>query len=67
MIFVQIEASRLNKGDKMKIFQEGDKVHLQLMDLAENKMLFNFSIEKEAYNVLKDHIIEHLNKFQVKE
>jgi len=50
----------------MKIFEEGDNIRLQLVDLQKGIMLFDFTIEREAYPILKDHVIEHLNKFEVK-
>lgn len=51
----------------MKIFKEGDKIRFQLMDMQKGIMLFDFKVDKEAYNILKDHIIEHLNKFEVED
>ena len=50
----------------MKIFEEGNVIRLQLMEIHTRTMLFDFTIEKEFYNELREHIIEHLNKFQVK-
>ena len=50
----------------MKIFEEDGKIRLQLMNLAKGIELFNFTVEKEFYNELKEHIIEHLNNFKVK-
>ena len=35
------------------------------MDMRKGKMLFDFTVEKEAYPVLKEHIIEHLNEFNI--
>lgn len=49
----------------MKIFKENDKIRLQLYNITENIMLFDFTVEKEVYNELKEHMIEHLNKFEV--
>lgn len=49
----------------MKIFEENGNVRLQLMDMQKGKMLFDFTVEKEAYNELKEHVIEHLNNFEV--
>lgn len=49
----------------MKIFEFDGRVHLQLMDMNENRMLFNFSVEKAAYATLRDHIIEHLLAFKL--
>ena len=51
----------------MKIFEEGNVIRLQLKELPTNTMLFDFTIEKEFYNELKEHIISHLNDFKVKE
>lgn len=36
------------------------------MDMNKGVMLFDFTVEADAYETLKDHIIEHLNKFEVK-
>lgn len=49
----------------MIIFMDGDRVHLQLKDLHNNKMLIDFSIEKEAFKELRDHLISHLLAFEV--
>lgn len=52
----------------MKIFEEKDgKIRLQLMNLETNTMLFDFTVKIEEYDELKKHIIEHLNRFEVKE
>lgn len=48
----------------MKIFEKDGWIHLQLMDMATKEMLFDFSIGKEYFNELRDHIIEHLNNFK---
>jgi len=49
----------------MKIFKENGRVRFQLMDMAKGTMLFDFTIEQDAYPELKKHMIEHLNKFEV--
>jgi len=49
----------------MKIFKEGNNVRLQLMDIKKGKMLFDFKIPSEWFSELKEHMIEHLNKFEV--
>lgn len=49
----------------MKIFEENGKVRLQLMDMQKNIILFDFTVEKEAYEELASHIIEHLLNFKV--
>lgn len=52
----------------MKIFEEKlGVIRLQLMDLKKNKMLFNFTIEKLDFPELRDHIIEYLEKYEMKE
>lgn len=51
----------------MKIFEKDERVHLQLMHLPTNRMLFNFSVEKEEYEELASHIIEHLLAFKIGE
>jgi hypothetical protein len=48
----------------MKIFREGDRIRFQLMDMQKGIMLFDFTIEKEAYPILKEHIIEYLEAFK---
>lgn len=50
----------------MIIFEENGKIRLQLKDVRNNVMLFDFTIEKEAFNELKDHIIEHLSAFKLR-
>jgi len=49
----------------MIIFEKDGRIHLQLKDLKKNRMLFAFSVEKEAYNELKAHIIEHLENYKI--
>jgi hypothetical protein len=49
----------------MKIFEKDGWIHLQLMNLTTREMLFDFSVPKEYFEELKEHIIEHLNKFEV--
>ena len=48
----------------MIIFMDEGKVRLQLKNLTTNKMLFDFTVEPEFYEEMKDHIIEHLVKFK---
>jgi len=49
----------------MKIFKDNGKIRLQLMDLSKGVWLFDFSVEKEVFNELREHMIEHLNEFEV--
>lgn len=49
----------------MKIFEEQGKIRLQLMNNETGEMLFDFTVKKENYNELREHMIEHLNKFEV--
>ncbi len=53
----------------MKIFEEDGKIRLQLAKLNSQgmvvEMLFNFAVEKEVYEELSSHIIEHLLAFKV--
>lgn len=49
----------------MKIFEENDKIRLQLMEMAKGIMLFDFTVEKDSFDELRNHIIEHLNKFSL--
>ena len=51
----------------MKIFEEDGKIRLQLMNLTKGIMLFDFTVEKDFYNELKEHMIEHLNNFKAGE
>ena len=48
-----------------KIFEEKGMIRLQLMDMNKGTMLFDFKVEKIDYPILKKHMIEHLNKFDV--
>ena len=50
----------------MKIFEENGMIRFQLMDMNKGSMLFDFKVEKEAFPILKDHIIEHLKAFKIK-
>ncbi|MFW9872413.1 MAG: hypothetical protein ACFFG0_04865 [Candidatus Thorarchaeota archaeon] len=51
----------------MKIFEENGKIRLQLMELTPvPRMLFDFTIDKETFEPMKAHIIEHLNRFTLK-
>lgn len=50
----------------MKIFEENGKIRLQLMELTPiSRMLFDFTIDKEGFESLRNHIIEHLKAFKV--
>lgn len=49
----------------MKIFEENGNIRLQLMDMGKRTMLFDFTVEKEAFEILKAHMIEHLEKYKV--
>lgn len=49
----------------MKIFEENGKIRLQLKDLKRNKMLFDFTVDKEDFEEVRTHIIEHLDNFEV--
>lgn len=51
----------------MKIFEENGKIRLQLMDMEKGVMLFDFTVEKEAFEELKTHMIAHLNIYKVEE
>lgn len=51
----------------MKIFEQDGKIRLQLMEMKKGIMLFDFTVEKEVYEELSNHMIEHLSKFKVKE
>jgi len=48
----------------MKIFKENGNIRLQLMDMNKGIMLFDFTIEKEAFETLKEHIVTHLEEFE---
>jgi len=37
------------------------------MDMTTKKMLFDFSVGKEYFNELRDHIIEHLKVYKIEE
>ena len=49
----------------MKIFKENGNIRLQLMDLQKGIMLSDFKVEKEAFPILKEHMIEHLEGFKI--
>lgn len=49
----------------MKIWEKDGWIFVQLMDLTTGKMLIDFTVEKEAFNELRDHIIEHLIEFKL--
>jgi len=51
----------------LKIFEKDGWIHLQLMDLTTKKMLFDFSVGKEFFNELRDHIIANLEDYKVEE
>jgi len=54
------------KGMKiMKIFEKDGWIFIQLMDMTTKKMLMDFSVGKEFFNELRDHIIEHLLSFKI--
>lgn len=48
----------------MKIFKENGKIRFQLMDMKKGIMLFDFIIEEDLYEELKEHIISHLQSFK---
>jgi len=50
----------------MIIFEKNGWIHLQLMDLTTREMLFDFSVHSKYFNELREHIIEHLNNFDIK-
>lgn len=50
----------------MKIFEENGKIRLQLKNMINNTMLFDFTVEKGEYNELRDHLISNLEDFNVK-
>jgi hypothetical protein len=50
----------------MKIFEKDGRVHLQLKHMIKNRVLFDFSVEKDEFPELKEHMIEHLTAFKVK-
>ena len=56
---------RSKKSDKMKIFEQDGKIRLQLMEMKKGIMLFDFTVEKEEYEELSNHMIEHLLMFKV--
>ena len=45
----------------MKIFEENGKIRLQLMQLENQTMLFDFFLEKEEYKETASKMISHLN------
>ena len=49
----------------MKITQEGNEIRFQLVDMVAGLKLFDFKIPKDAFTVLKEHMIEKLNEFEV--
>jgi len=50
----------------MNIFEENGMIRLQLMNMMTGKMLFDFTVEPDKFLELKDHMIEHLSKFNFK-
>ena len=50
----------------MRIFEENGKIRLQLMNMMTGEMLFDFTVEPDEFLELKDHMIEHLSKFNFK-
>ncbi len=51
----------------MKIFEKDGWVFIQLMDMTTKEMLIDFSVGKEFFNELRDHIIEHLIAYKILE
>ncbi|KKN56952.1 hypothetical protein LCGC14_0566740 [marine sediment metagenome] len=51
----------------MNMFEKDGRIHLQLMHMDSGRMLMDFSIAKEMFNELRDHIIEHLLAFKMEE
>jgi len=51
----------------MKIFEKDGWIFIQLMDMTTKKMLMDFSVGKEFFNELRDHIIENLENFRLEE
>lgn len=51
----------------MKIFEKDGWVFLQLMDMTTKEMLMDFSVGKDYFNELRDHIIEHLLAYKLEE
>jgi len=49
----------------MKIFKEGNKIRFQLIERTAygTRWLFDFTIPEEAYDELKQHMIEALEQF----
>jgi hypothetical protein len=50
----------------LNIQEENGRIRLQLYDFQRAKMLFDFTVEKEAFNELKKHIIEHLTEYKLR-
>ena len=52
-------------GIDLHIFKENNRIRLQLMDLKTNKMLFDFTIEKDLglLRDLKNHIKQSIEHF----
>ncbi len=48
----------------MRIFKDNGKIRFQLMDMESGIMLFDFSIEENLYEELKEHMIIKLMKFK---
>ena len=48
----------------MKIFEENGNFRLQLMNLETREMLFDFTVKKEEFEELRNHIVTHLNHFK---
>ena len=49
----------------MKVFEKDGWIHLQLMDMTTREMLIDFSVAKEYFEELREHIITHLNEFEL--
>ena len=66
----KIEKNNIEKSIRgkriMKIFEDNGNIRLQLMDLGKGIILFDFTIEKEAFEELKGHIVQHLKDYIVK-
>jgi hypothetical protein len=49
----------------MKIFEENGKIRLQLMNLDTKTMLFDFTVEFNEFEELRDHVIASLKGFKI--
>ncbi len=48
----------------MKIWEKDGWIFVQLMDLTTKEMMIDFSVGKEYWKELKEHIIKHLEEFE---